>query len=86
MTPMTRGNDAWREMTARRLADALRLRAELNEGVGIRQVWQVCGPSQARADLRAEYGDAGQGAEARRMIAAVDAAADHRSDPDVGWN
>ena len=86
MAPMTRGSDAWREMTARRLTDWLRLRAELNEGVGIRQVWQVCGPSQARAALRAEHGDAGQGVEARRMTAAVDAAADRRSDPDVRWD
>lgn len=86
MARMRGDGNAWRESTAGRLVERMRLRTELNEGIGIRQVWRVCGQSQARDELRAEHGDAGQGAAARRMIAAVDAAADRRADPDVRWD
>jgi hypothetical protein len=66
--------------------ERLRRRAELNNGVGIMQIWNECGRQQARADLVAEHGQAGQDAEAQRVIAVVDAAADGRSDPDARWD
>lgn len=71
---------------ALRVLERLRLRTALDEGVGILQVWNACEQQQARADLRAEYGWAGQGTEASRMIAVVDATAEERADPDVGWD
>jgi hypothetical protein len=75
-----------REESARRLMDQLRLRAALNEGVGILQVWNVCEQEQARDQLLADNGAAGQDAEADRMIAVVDAVADNRADPDANWD
>jgi hypothetical protein len=74
-----------RQSAARLLVDRLRLRAALNEGVGILQVWSVCEQQQARAQLLADNGAAGQNAEASRMIALVDAVADSRADPDADW-
>ena len=75
-----------REEAARRLQDRTRLRAALNEGVGILQVWNVCEQQQARDQLLAGNGAAGQDAEADRMIAVVDTVADNRADPDANWD
>ncbi|MFL6124801.1 hypothetical protein [Actinophytocola sp.] len=75
-----------REESARRLLDRLRLRTALNEGVGILQVWNVCEQQQARDQLLADNGAAGQDAEADRMIAAIDAVAEDRADPDANWD
>jgi hypothetical protein len=79
-------NQNRREESARRLLDRMRLRTALNEGVGILQVWNVCEQQQARDQLRADNGAAGQDAEADRMIAVVDAAAENRTDPDANWD
>jgi hypothetical protein len=73
------------EAAARRLLDRLRQRTVLSEGVGILQTWHRCGQQEARDDLRAVHGRAGQNTEATRMIAAVDADADGRADPDGRW-
>ena len=78
-------NQRHREESARRLLGRMRLRAALNEGVGILQVWNVCEQKQARDQLLADNGPSGQDAEADRMIAVVDAAADNRADPDATW-
>ncbi len=75
-----------RAEAARLLLERLRLRTALNEGVGILQVWNVCPQQQARAQLLADNGAAGQDAEANRMIAVVDAVADNRADPDADWD
>ena len=83
--PLTRGSEQWRERSARDLVERLRLRTTLSEGVGILRTWRLCEQQQARDDLHAEHGDAGQDAEARRMIAVVDAAANGSADPDATW-
>jgi hypothetical protein len=75
-----------RQRAAQLLLWELRRRSALSEGVGILQVWQICGSRQARTDLLAEHGRRDQNAEADRMIAVVDAAAEGRSDPDVSWD
>lgn len=75
-----------RQAAARRLLTGLRQRAALNEGVGILRSWHLCGQQEARDDLRAEHGRTGQNTEAIRMIAAVDADADGRADPDDRWD
>lgn len=75
-----------REASARRLLTRLRLRTALNEGVGILQVWNTCGQQQARDQLLADNGTAGQDAEAGRMIALVNATADNSADPDAQWD
>jgi hypothetical protein len=84
--PLTSGSEAWREQTARDLLERMHRRATLSEGVGILQVWRPCRQQQARDELYLAHGDAGQGAEARRMIAVVDAAADGRADPETAWD
>lgn len=75
-----------REESARRLPNRIRLRTALNEGVGILQIWNACEQQQARDQLRTDNGTCGQDAEANRMIAVVDAAADNRADPDAAWD
>ncbi|HWM06431.1 MAG TPA: hypothetical protein VNP92_29165 [Actinophytocola sp.] len=82
---LTRGSEQWRERSARELVERLRLRATLSEGVGILRTWRRCEQQQARDDLYAEHGGAGQDAEARRVIAVVDAAADGQADPEATW-
>jgi hypothetical protein len=62
------------------------LRTALNEAVWNFQVWNICEQQQARDRLLADNGASGQDAEAVRMIAAVDAAADNRADPDAHWD
>ncbi len=84
--PLARGSDAWREASAHRLQERLRLHTGLNEGVGILQVWNACHQQEARDLLFAAHGSAGQDAEATRMIEVVDAAAEARADPDAGWD
>jgi hypothetical protein len=83
---MTRGSDAWRAASARRLLARLTLHTTFNEGVGILQTWNTCEQQQARDQLLSEHGCAGQDAEARRMVAVVDDAADGRADPDARWD
>jgi len=78
--------DREREAAARRLLERLRQRVVLSEGVGILQTWHLCGQQEARDDLRAVHGRTGQNTEATRMIAAVDADADGRADPDGSWD
>jgi hypothetical protein len=75
-----------REVSARRLLDRLRSRTARNEAVGILQIWNICEQQQARDQLLADNGATGQDAEASRMIAFVNAAADKRSDPDARWD
>lgn len=82
---MTRGSDAWRAASARRLLARLALRTRRNEGVGILQAWHICARQQARDEL-AEHGRAEQDTEAQRMIAVVDATANGRADPDARWD
>jgi hypothetical protein len=84
--PMIRGSDSWREASARRLLARLKLRATLNEGVGILQAWNVCPQQEARDRLLFEHGSVGQDAEADRMIAFVDATANGLADPDARWD
>jgi hypothetical protein len=79
------GSPHGQEQAARRLLERTAQRAALNEAVGILQAWQACGRQQARDDLDHAHGLAGQDAEARRVIAVVDAAADGRADPDGDW-
>jgi hypothetical protein len=74
------------EEPACRLLDQMRLRTALNEGVGILQVWNACEQRQAREQLLTDNGSSGQDAEADRMIAVVNAAADHSADPDANWD
>lgn len=81
----TRGGPHGQEQAARRLLERTRQRAARNEAVGILQAWQACGRQQARDDLDDAHGLAGPDAEARRVIAVVDAAADGRADPDGDW-
>jgi hypothetical protein len=54
----------------------------LDEAVGIRGAWQGCDTGQARENLLADEGFAGQHAEAARIAAIVDAQAEGRTDPD----
>jgi hypothetical protein len=75
-----------RQETAARLLGRMRQRTALNEGIGILQTWNDCAQQQARDQLLADNGATGQNAEADRMIALVDAAADNRTDPDAGWD
>jgi hypothetical protein len=83
---MARGSEAWRERTARHLLERMQRRTTLSEGVGILQVWRSYRQQQARDELYAKHGGTGQGAEACRMIAVVDAAADSRADPEASWD
>ncbi|CCH31831.1 hypothetical protein ABZ816_25850 [Actinosynnema sp. NPDC047251] len=71
-----------REAEARRVVDRMLRRAALHEAIGILQVWNSCGPQQARDDL---HHSTSQDTEAHRVIAAVDATADGRDDPDLSW-
>lgn len=82
---MACGSDAWTAASARRVLARVTLRTTLNEGVGILQAWNICEQRQARDELLAEHGRAGQDAEAQRMIAVVDATANGRADPDARW-
>jgi hypothetical protein len=79
------GSGQQREEVARLLVERLRQRAVLNEAVGILQVWRGCDQQQARDDMHTDHGTTGQHAEARRMIAVVNAEANGRTDPDVRW-
>jgi hypothetical protein len=54
--------------------------------VGILQAWNLCPQQDARDRLLSEYGNAGQDAEADRMIAVVDATAHGQADPDARWD
>ena len=79
------GPERKREAAARSLVERVLRRAELNEAIGILQAWRGCGEQEARDDMHADHGTAGQHAEASRMIAVVNADADGRADPDVSW-
>jgi hypothetical protein len=78
--------DTDREAAARHILERLRQRAELDKGIGILQVLNLCGQQQARADLAAEHGRSGQDREARRVIADIEAGADGQADPDARWD
>jgi hypothetical protein len=71
---------------AESLLERLRLRAAASECVGILQVWHDCGQQQARHELHLGHGSRRSDAEARRVIAVVDAAAGERIDPDASWD
>ena len=62
---------------ARRIADWVRLRADFHEAVGIAQVWGDEGSTYSTRHSATECT-----AEAARVRAIVDAAADNRADPD----
>jgi hypothetical protein len=84
--PFTEGSEHSREASTRRLQERMRLRAARSEGVGILRVWHICGSRQAREDLTAAGGPAGRDVEAARVIAVVDAEAEHGLDPDAMWD
>jgi hypothetical protein len=67
---------------ARRITDRVRLRAEFHEAVGIAQVWGDEGPVHALTAYSARHSATECTAEAARVRAIVDAAADNRADPD----
>jgi hypothetical protein len=69
-----------------RLLEQLRAHGAVDEAVGILQARRACSRRQAREDLGLRRGAAGMGAEARRMIAVVDASADGQADPDARWD
>jgi hypothetical protein len=66
---------------ARRITAWVRLRAEFHEAVGIAQVWGDEGPVHALT-YSARHSATECTAEAARVRAIVDAAADNRADPD----
>jgi hypothetical protein len=72
-----------RAESARRLQERIRLRTALYEGVGILRVWHTCGQQHAHDQLDVPEG---RDVEAARVIAAVNAAADGRADPDATWD
>jgi hypothetical protein len=74
--------DAGREGAALRLLALVRQRTALDEATGILMVWDSCSRVQARATLRAAYGEAGETVEAARLLAVVDSTADGGADPD----
>ncbi|WP_116047673.1 hypothetical protein [Amycolatopsis palatopharyngis] len=72
------------EELARRVLNRANSRANLDDYVGVRQATCGDGAADIRGDLFAEYGGNGQDAEAERVVAMVNAAADERADPDLG--
>jgi hypothetical protein len=80
------GEGKSREDAARRLLNRLDRRARLNTGIGILQVQDACGKQEASDKLCLGHDLAGQDALAARTIAAADADADNRADPDPGWD
>ena len=79
------GSKQSHDAAARLVLERLNRRVALNEAIGILQVWRGCGRHQARRDMHARHGAAGQHVEATRMIAVVNAVADGRKDPDLRW-
>ena len=75
--------EQWRAERAQLLEERMRLRTALHEGVGILRVWHLCGRQQARDQLDVPEG---RDVAAARVIAAVNAAADGRADPDATWD
>ncbi|MET7993853.1 hypothetical protein ABZU76_23420 [Amycolatopsis sp. NPDC005232] len=67
------------DTAARGMLVRVQLRSVLREAVGVLQVQYACTENQASADLRHHHD---HDAEAARVIAAVDADARGRSDPD----
>jgi hypothetical protein len=80
--PYSERSEQWRAVSARRLQERMRLRTALHEGVGILRVWHICGQEHARDQLDVAEG---RDVEAARVIAAVNAAAEDRADPDATW-
>jgi hypothetical protein len=80
--PFAERSEPWREETAARLRRSLRLRAALNEGTGILQVWHHCERQRAYDGASAW----GHDAEAARVIAVVNDGAECRADPDAAWD
>jgi hypothetical protein len=80
--PFSERSGQWRAERARRLEERMRLRTALHEGVGILRVWHICGQQHARDQLDVPEG---RDVEAARVIAAVNATADGRADPDATW-
>ncbi|MEV4150097.1 hypothetical protein AB0J40_41020 [Amycolatopsis sp. NPDC049691] len=76
----------WQEQAAHRLLSHLMQRTAASEAVGILQVWHAYPREQARDDLDVTGTPAGREAEARRIIAVVDNAADARADRDAHWD
>ncbi|WIX98340.1 hypothetical protein QRX60_30260 [Amycolatopsis mongoliensis] len=75
-----------REAAAHRLLKRLNQRARLNIGVGILQVRYACDRQEATDRLCRGHDLAGQNTLADLAIAATDADADHRADPDAEWD
>jgi hypothetical protein len=74
------------ERAARGILARLRVRAEVQEGIGILQGWRGCDRRSADDELSAVNGVVGRGPAASRLIRMVDAAACGRDDPDAGWD
>ncbi|MCX2946970.1 hypothetical protein [Lentzea sp. NEAU-D7] len=62
------------DAAARRLVEAVERRAALHEAIGVVRAWS--------GDVPERFGDTEREAEVARVTAAVDAAAERRSDPD----
>ncbi|WP_091672831.1 hypothetical protein [Amycolatopsis marina] len=71
-----------REELARRVLARADSRANLDDYVGIQQSAEGGAAEDIRKDLYAEYGRTGQHAEAERVVAMVNLAADEQADPD----
>lgn len=81
--PFSERAEQCRAESAWRLQERMRLRTMLHEGVGILRVWHLCGQQHASDQLDVPEG---RDAEAARVIAVVNAAADGRADPDATWD
>jgi hypothetical protein len=78
---MTAQHDSSSEQ-ARHLLATLRHRTAVQEAVGLLTVWGDCDQAGARAELGGQRTTATVAAEAARLAAITDAAADNRADPD----
>lgn len=96
MTHSSSAPDAVRMARARRVLESLARRVTEDEAVGVLGCWWHCSSGQARAELHARYGPPGGDAdlepgasrgvhaEATRIVAVTNAAADGRADPEFG--
>lgn len=71
---------------ARSLRVSLTARTTIGEAVGVLRDWHGCDAEEALRVLTGDAGATGVGAEAVRVAAVVDAAAEGGTDPDyLGW-
>jgi hypothetical protein len=73
----------------RALLEVVARRVAVDEAVGVLRCWWGCSAAQVRGELHTRYGDqineyGGEvDVEAARVVAAANAAADRRADPDL---